>query len=399
MGPVGFSIGAGVLAAAAIAAARLKTWYFRGAKDRYTFHPVRLETGPLVSVIIPARNEEAAVGRLLEGVVVQRYRNIEVIVVDDASEDSTARVVGEYAARDNRITLAAAGALPPDWTGKCNACRTGAGLARGEFLLYLDCDVRLEDADVIGGLVALSREQGIDLLSLVPRQVLGSPIERFLLPAVYAIMATGFLPFRRINDPLDAKAAAVGQCLFFRRGAYEAIGGHQAVKGHIAEDMAFAALVKARGLRLVLLDAGRSLSVRMYNSLGEIWSGWTKHLHASAAGGIAGLARIGAVSSLAFLAPPAILVWALISLALGPTFYAGCVLILALGVEVWVRKERLRNYRMMKWPRYYEPLFAPAMVFALVLLAASAVKHALPNGLSWKGRRYSAVRSKRNIAP
>jgi len=390
MGPVSIAVSVVFLVCAAILATRLKSKYFRGQNERHIFHPDPAETGPLVSVIIPARNEAVSIAALLGALRSQRYRNIEVIVVDDASEDRTPEIVAGFREADPRITLVTAPPLPTGWTGKCNACRYGAAVASGEYLLYLDSDVWLTDDDAIGGMLAYAQANAVDLLSLVPRQILGSVIERLLLPAVYTIMALELLPYGAVNNPRCGKAAAVGQCLFFRREAYQAIGGHDAVKGEIAEDMAFARLIKARGLRLVLLDGGSVISVRMYRSLRDIWGGWTKHLYFTVAGGLAILLRRELMLCIVFLVPPVILIWAVVSLAMRPAWLTLIPLILATGMEIWGHKERLRNYHIMRWPVGYEPLFPPAMAFALFLLAASAVKHLTPGGLSWKGRRYSA---------
>jgi chlorobactene glucosyltransferase len=390
MGPIGLVVSIALLGCATVLATRLKSKYFRGLSERHIFHPKPIESGPLVSCIIPARNEADSIAALLTGLRCQRYPNIEVIVVDDASEDATIEVVARCREADPRIKLVSAPPLPQGWTGKCNACRHGTAAAVGEYLLYLDSDVWLTDENAIGGMVAYARTNDVDLLSLVPRQVLGSFMERLLLPAVYTIMALELFPYGATNNPRSRKAAAVGQCLFFKREAYEAVGGHESVKGEIAEDMAFAKLVKAAGMRLTLLDGGNVMSVRMYRSLGDIWGGWTKHLYLTVAGGLAVLLRRELMLATVFLVPPAVLLWAVMSLAVDPAWLTLIPLVLTIGMEIWGHKERLKNYRIMKWPARYEPLFAPAMAFALLLLAASAVKHWTPGGLTWKGRRYSA---------
>lgn len=390
MGPVGFTVAIALVVLAAFFATRMKSRYFRGVHDRFRFKPAPLSSGPLVSVIIPARNEESAIGALLAGLAAQTYRTLEIIVVDDSSEDATAAIVKDFAARDPRITLMNAPALPPGWTGKCSACRAGTEAAKGEYLLYFDCDVRLTDTGVVGGLLSYATEQNVDLLSIVPRQVLATFTERALLPPIYAIMALKFLPYGEINNPARPKAAAIGQCLFFRRGAYDAVGGHEAVRGQIAEDMGFARLVKAKGLRLLLLDGGENLSVRMYRSFGEIWRGWTKHLYLSASGGFGGFLRQEAMLAMTFIVPPAVLIWSMVAMIVHPSWYPALPIFFSFGMEAYGQAQRIKYFRAMKWPIYYELLFAPGMVFALVLLGASAVKHATPDGLSWKGRKYSA---------
>lgn len=389
MGLTGFVVSILLLAAAALAASRLKSKWLRSLANRYSFKPEPLDGGPLVSIIIPAKNEEANLPGLLESVLSQRYRTIEVIIVDDSSTDRTRKVAREFAAGDTRVRVVEARDLPEGWTGKCHACSEGIREARGEYLLQVDCDVRLKDPDVIGGLVSYAQSNDVDLYSVIPQQRLVGFAERLLGPAVYTIMGLAFMPLKKVNDPNDPKAAAVGQCLFFKRSSYEAVGGHEAVKRHIAEDIAIAKLIKSQGMRLALHHSRGAVSVRMYTSAAEIWQGWSRHIYRSAAGGFGGFLAIEVVFALAFLVPPVVLVWSILSLLWAPTIYAAVIAVIAGGIDAVLHAARIGKYRSFGWPVAWEPAFAPAMVFALALLADSAIKHTRVGGLAWKGRRYA----------
>jgi len=392
MGPFGLLTVVVLLVAAGVASARLKSRYLRPSRERFCFEPREVAEGPLVSVVIPARNEVDNLPGLLDGVLSQGYGSLEVIVVDDSSSDGTAEVARGRARRDSRVRLVEAEPLPSGWTGKNHTLAEGVKGASGEFLLFLVCDVRLRDENVVGGLVDHARREGLDLYSVIPRQELGGVGEKFFGPAVYTIMGLTYLPIKEVNDPGREKAAAVGQCMFFKRSAYEAMGGHEAVKSHIAEDIEMARLLKSSGRRIGLSYSTGDISVRMYTSTREIWRGWSKHLYRSAAGGPGAFLWIEAGFLLAFVVPPVLAVISLLALLGEPGFYSGAALFLAASTELHAQVARARRYRSMGWPMRWEPAFPAAMLFALALLASSAVKHRLPRGLAWKGRRYSAGR-------
>jgi glycosyltransferase involved in cell wall biosynthesis len=179
---------------------------------------------PSVAILVPARNEEAAIGPCVEAALASVGADVEVVVLDDGSTDRTAAVVRDLADRDARLRLAAAPPLPPGWNGKQHACHVLAGLTERPILLFLDADVRLapEGAARLAGALAAS---GADLVSAVPRQIMGSLAERLLIPMINALIL-GYLPIVRMRrDPGEAFAAGCGQLMMVRRDAYRATGG------------------------------------------------------------------------------------------------------------------------------------------------------------------------------
>jgi glycosyltransferase involved in cell wall biosynthesis len=222
-----------------------------------------------VSVIIPARNEEASLADCLASVVQQQGR-YEVIVVDDDSNDRTGEI-----ARGFPVQVVEADPLPAGWSGKCNACWTGARLAAGKWLLFTDADTR-HTTDSIASGVSEAEGQGAALLSYSPRQEVHGVAERALMPVIFAELAVTFRP-REVSDPASPAAAANGQYLLIRRDAYDAVGGHQAVATAILEDVELARRVKRAGYRLQFRVA-HVVSTRMYRSFAQMWEGWTKNL-------------------------------------------------------------------------------------------------------------------------
>jgi glycosyltransferase involved in cell wall biosynthesis len=223
-----------------------------------------------VSVIVPARDEEANIAKCLESLVGQQGASYEVIVVDDHSADRTREIARGFPAKVMEADPLAAG-----WSGKCNACWTGAKFATGKWLLFTDADTRHSAASVATGLRE-AEAQSAALLSYSPKQEVHSFAEHALMPVIFAELALSFRP-REVSDPASRVAAANGQYLLIRREVYEAVGGHAAVANAILDDVELARKVKSAGYRLQFRLAD-VVSTRMYRSLPQMWEGWTKNL-------------------------------------------------------------------------------------------------------------------------
>ncbi|MHC4714105.1 MAG: glycosyltransferase family 2 protein [Planctomycetota bacterium] len=399
MGTTGLVVVLALLAIHVLVSLHFVRLWVRASNTAFRFQPEPLEDGPLVSVIVPARNEEGNLPLLAEKLLSQRYRSIEVFIVNDASTDRTGEIAAEIAGRDERVSVIEAEPLPPGWVGKNHACWEGARRASGEYLLFVDCDVRIENEETIGGLVAYVEREKSDLYSIIPRQQLSAFSERVFGPAIYAVMGLAFLPLEKVNDPADPKAAAVGQMMFFRASAYRELGGHETLKGHILEDVDFARLFKGKGRRTALHYAGGDVTVRMYTSLGEMWRGWGKNLYRAAAGGFGRFLAIEAALVAAYLLPPAVLLWSLASLVFSPTVPGAVAAVLAAVIVGRGHSLRIRKYRRMGWPLRFEPAHEAGVVFAMVLLAASAVREKKRGGLTWKGRSYTTAELQRGGEP
>ena len=233
--------------------------------------PVSVPTPkPEVSVIVPARNEEAVLAVCLQSLIAQAGPSYEIIVVDDHSTDRTRAVAKEFSAE-----VIEAGALPEGWSGKCNACWLGAKAAKGKWLLFTDADTRHGRDSIAQGLRE-AESAGAAMLSYSPKQEVHSLAERALMPVIFAELAATFRP-KEVSDPASPAAAANGQYLLIRREVYDTVGGHAAVAQAILEDVELARAVKRAGYRLQfrLSDA---VSTRMYRSFSQMWEGWTKNL-------------------------------------------------------------------------------------------------------------------------
>lgn len=234
---------------------------------------------PLVSVIVPARNEERSIGACLRSLVRSRYPAFEVIVVDDRSDDRTGAVARDVGSGNaERIVVLDGEPLPDGWIGKPWACRQGYREARGDLLLFTDADT-VHGPDLLRRAVRTLDDDRAAAVTVAGRQELGSFWEKVVQPQIFALLAFRFPDLRAPVEPGRCdRAVANGQYLLFRREAYEAIEGHEGVRSEVVEDLRLAQRLCDGGRRLSVRLAQDELSTRMYRSLGEMIEGWSKNL-------------------------------------------------------------------------------------------------------------------------
>ena len=225
-----------------------------------------------MSVIVPARNEEASLGACLESLTAQTGLPFEIIVVDDHSTDRTREIASSFP----NVRILDAGPLPEGWTGKNNAVTTGARAARGDWLLFTDADtVHLPGS--LARALAEAQQHGADLLSYSPEQIAITFWEMATLPVVFAELARQYPP-AKVSDPDSPIAAANGQFILIRRDAYDAVGGHAAFATDLLEDVALARAVKRSGRTIRFRYAADAVRTRMYRDFSQLREGWTKNL-------------------------------------------------------------------------------------------------------------------------
>jgi chlorobactene glucosyltransferase len=238
-------------------------------------------SGPLLSVIIPARDEAVNIEACARSVLATAYRPLEVIVVDDRSSDATSEIVERLARAPEaagRLRLVRGADLPPEWFGKQWALIQGYRSARGELLLFVDADTRLHP-EVVPRSVRTLVAECADLVSVLGRQEMVTFWERLVLPHVFVALASRVGDVRRVNRTrVEWDAIASGQYLLTTRAAYEAAGTHGAVRDVVVEDMALAQAYVRHHLDIFLTHGDEYLTTRMYRSLAGIREGWTKNL-------------------------------------------------------------------------------------------------------------------------
>jgi chlorobactene glucosyltransferase len=341
---------------------------------------------PLISVVIPARDEGRNIRQCLQGVLAQTYPNIEVIVVDDRSSDDTPTILAEMSNADSRMRVMQSEVLPPGWAGKPHALVQGAALARGVWLCFMDADT-FANPELLWSTYSLAIQSQADMFSILTEQILGSFWERAILPLVFLGLAFGF-PAQRVNDPSKPDAISNGQFILIKRTIYDKIGGHTAVKDHIDEDRALAAVLKHAGYRLVLADGRKVASTRMYTSLPEMWEGWTKNIYLGLRDMLWLLSFGAMLGLLVALVLPLWLVgglaWFATSAGVMAAIVAGEALVLW-GYLLWKRYQACMYFNIPGWYAFTFPL--GALLFTLMMLA-STFNVISGRGVSWKGRRY-----------
>ena len=231
---------------------------------------------PAVSLLIPARNEEAGIRATVEAALSSKGVELEIIVLDDHSDDATAQIVAELAQRDARLRLESAPPLPEGWCGKQHACWTLAGLATHPIVAFLDADVRLAPQG-LGRAVEFLERSGADLVSGVPRQETGTILEKLLIPLIHFILL-GFLPMGRMRTSRHpAYGAGCGQLFLARRDAYDRAGGHAAIRETLHDGIRLPRSFRSAGLATDLFDATGVATCRMYRSAKEVCSGLAKN--------------------------------------------------------------------------------------------------------------------------
>jgi chlorobactene glucosyltransferase len=231
---------------------------------------------PRISVCVPARNEERGIQACLQSLLNQDYPDFEVIAIDDHSSDRTGNILRDLAKENSHLKVLQGEDLPKDWLGKPFALNQAFKISRGEYLLFTDADPVFE-RHALNTAINTMRERELDVLTLMPQAKFGSFWERAVQPVIFGFIAS-LTRFKNVNDPDHKSAMGFGAFLMFRRSSYEKIGGHEAGKADVLEDVLIAKRAKTAGLKLLVADAKHLFSIRMYFGLKEIWTGWRKNM-------------------------------------------------------------------------------------------------------------------------
>lgn len=233
---------------------------------------------PKVSLLIPARNEEAAIGRLLTGLQQLDYPDFEVIVCNDHSADNTEEILNWFAGEDTRITWFLGEKLPEDWLGKSFACYQLAQRATGEYLVFLDADVELSNHSITKA-VAYFQQKKLSLLSVFPQQKMETFQEKTIVPVMNWILQS-LLPMILVSKTtFPSLSAANGQFMMFETDNYHLHQWHSKVKNQHVEDIRLARMVKSEGLKMVVLLGNKDIYCRMYRNLEDAVQGFSRNIH------------------------------------------------------------------------------------------------------------------------
>jgi hypothetical protein len=329
-----------------------------------------------VSIIVPARNEEASLGACLRSLASQSGVNFEIIVVDDGSTDRTREIALSFPG----VRLINPPPLPEGWTGKNNAVAAGARVAHSEWLLFTDADT----VHLPGSLAASldeARGQDAALLSYSPEQEVHGFWEKAVMPVIFAELASSYRP-AEVSDPASPVAAANGQYLLISRDAYDVIGGHAAIASSLLEDVALARAIKTSGRKIFFRYGGDRVRTRMYRSFAQLREGWTKNLALlfPSAGRLAGvrMAEFVVISGAAALA-----LWAALT-----GLHSLAIAAAATSILTWALfLRRIRKAHFLGDSTLLALFGLP--IFAYLLLRS---RLSYKQGrVSWKGRSYASA--------
>ena len=345
----------------------------------YTLPPPALHIES-VSVLIPARNEERSIEQCVRAALASVHVDLEVLVLDDHSEDRTSEIVRAIALTDKRVRLFSAPALPPGWCGKQFACAVLAERARNPVLCFLDADVQLAPAG-LARMIAAMRGGASSLISGFPRQITRTPLEQLLLPLMHFLLL-GFLPLDRMRKSLQPSfGAGCGQIFIAEREAYSRAGGHRAIRNSRHDGITLPRAFRRAGFKTDLCDATAAARCRMYRNAREVFWGLLKN------------------AAEAMAAPPLIVPWSLL-LFLGQVlpflvFAYACtyaqsqtLALLSLAALLFSLLPRLVAVFRFKQPLFAALLHPLAILVFLAIQWLAFLRAVLRIPETWKGRSY-----------
>ena len=358
-------------------------------------------SAPLISVCVPARNEERNIRACVKSIRAQDYPNFEIIVLDDRSTDATPKILQDLLMESESLLsnqkeqapslhIIHGADLPKGWAGKPHALSQASAAANGDWLCFVDADTFLSP-NTLSACYTKAIETKADMFTIMTFQILGSFWEKVVMPIVMTALSVGFSP-RKVNDPDSKDAIANGQFILIKRAVYDAIGGHESVKDQIVEDKAISEQVKWNGYRLIVANGHAVARTRMYTSLAEMWEGWTKNIYLGLSDrpslvllGVFGAFLALVAALLLPLWPLLGFIWYLQSgggLALAVTAMA----LILWAIVIYARSRVSIGMGISPWYSFTLPL--GAAVFAAMMLT-STWRVLSGKGVTWKGRIYT----------
>ena len=340
------------------------------------------EPAPLVSVLIPARNEEENIETCLKSLQKQDYPNFEILVLDDNSEDRTAELVEGMAAKDNRIRLIRGESLPEGWAGKPFACYQLAEKAKGSWLLFIDADTT-HAPHMLRSTLALALELKPSLLSGFPRQMAESLPEKVAMPVLYFVIMS-LLPLWWVHRSKGLKPSlTIGQFILFPREDYWRIGGHMAVKDRILEDVWLGVETVRHGGRHIAIDLSTVFYCRMYRDVGKMWEGFVKWMYSVAA--LSPFALVGLIAAgFAFYLAPFYWLWSAYLSAAAPTDWR-FIVVFQVAMIIFMRWLVENHFRQSLLSTFLHPLGFSFLVAAGLY---GGWREVVGLGVRWKERLY-----------
>jgi len=337
---------------------------------------------PFISILVPARNESDNIATCLNSLCNQDYTNFEIIVLNDNSSDDTAAIVERIAATDHRVKLLNGKLLPHGWAGKTYACHQLAMEAKGDWLVFTDADT-MHAPTMLSSALSHTLNNDLSLISGWPLQHCVSPIQKIVIP-IFIFILLSWMPLWLLQGSRKPRLPlTVGQFLFVSTQDYWDVGGHEAVKSRIIEDMWLGFNMARHGKRQEAMDLSPVVSTKMYQSAGDLWDGFTKWVYSVARLSTWGLAVLMTAGFCLFVAPFILLIWHIL-----PSHAPfGWLQLLAVQLLVVMLMRSLIDHRFHH-SKLYSVSHPVGMSFMLLSCAYGAVRHLTGTGVRWKDRLY-----------
>ena len=331
-----------------------------------------LKEKPLVSVLIPARNEENNISTCLQSLVQQDYAPLEIRILDDESQDTTTAIVQKLAAEHPQIHLHSGKNLPKGWTGKNWACQQLGEQAKGDIFIFTDADNRFEP-QAISRTVAWMQRYELGMFSVFPQQITASFFEKLIIPVIDLLLYSSLVLWLTYHSRFSSLAAANGQWIAFQRQIYRDLGGHQAVRQQVVEDVELSRLAKRKGIK-TLTGAGTGMVYgHMYHSAREVWEGFSKNLF-----GLVSNKTIPFFVILSSLFLIYILPYFLVIIPGYLTFS-----VIALSLNVFLRLVLAVRFRH---PILLSTVFHPISLILTIFISLNSFRKVKWGKITWKGR-------------
>ena len=334
---------------------------------------VGLQNRPRVSILIPARNEEANIGACIEGFLSQDYDNFEIHVLDDQSTDHTGAIIEKFGEQHPEVQAIRGKPLPTGWLGKNWACQQLRQHANGEILIFTDADNR-PAPNAIANTVAYMQKLELGLFSAFPEKVTVTLTEKLVVPVVDMFVYAGLPLWLTYFSRFPSLAAASGLWIAFTREAYQQIGGHQAVSNQVVEDVELSRLAKKSGIRILTSAGTGVVSCRMYQSFSEVWGGFSKNLF--------GLVRHKTI-------PFFILILGLWTMCVLPYVTVWFATLRELAIAAIIMNIAMRMVLALKYrhPFFTSVILHPFGVLLTLLIGINSLFQVRNGRLQWKGRQ------------
>ncbi len=341
-----------------------------------------INANPMVSILIPARNEAGNISECLEGLRNQSYNPLEILVLDDESEDKTAAIVKDISHMDDRIKFINGKALPRGWTGKNWACHQLSTVAVGEIFIFTDADNRYHP-QAVENTVAWMQSLDLGMFSAFPQQITKSIGEKLIIPVVDLFLYSALVLWSTYFTKFVSTAAANGQWIAFRNKTYQQIGGHKSIKNKIVEDIELSRKVKRHGIKMLTTAGTGIVFGKMYSSFTEVWEGFSKNIFGILSSQTFSFIIILHTLLLIFVFPYFLLFFS--------KYFFGALILIGLGITI----------RFLASIKYKQPVLAsvvlhPVSILMIYAIGINSFYQTKMKRVKWKGRTVSIVNQKIN---